>query len=356
MPKEESQGKTKRRSGAMSALELVLASSKKQDTKSERKTPEVKTESAPQTKESKVQAEDNNDIQTATKNQEFQSSNPVSDSSIDSKNSGSMIKSGEIFSIPTHECIPWEFSDRLETDLGDLGSLIKSLEEEGQQQPALLRPLPYSDATVKYEIVFGIRRWHACQKLGINLLARMENLNDREAADRMISENLRRENISEYARCKSYKGLIESGIYSDQSDLANKVGLSKSAISDLFIFNRLPTFISEEISNFNHVSIATALKLNKLKDLPGFKVKLKSIAPAIIKGEIHSGNLQRKLTENTKTAPKTVEAPLVYRTKSGICLEVKRDIKGDVRVRVSKDYVGDRSIEGIFNSIKTYLK
>jgi len=267
-------------------------------------------------------------------------------------------KSGNnLYELDFQSCTPWEYADRLEADFGDMEGLIESIRDEGQQQPALVRPIVNADSPFKYEIIFGVRRWKACQSLGLDLIAKIETLNDREAADRMISENLRRENLSEYSRCMSYKRLLDSGVYKDQKDLSHKVGLSPQAISDLFVFNRLPKHVVDEIKDFTKVSIGTALKLYKLRMEPEFQKNLPKVADDIRKGEINQSNLQRKLQDKPEVNNENTEKPLVvHGPNKARLLEVKRDTKGNVQVKIAKEYIGDRSIEGIFNSIKSFIQ
>jgi len=337
MPKQKEPKKTRKRS-SMSALEMVLATSGNQIEQAARKV----NHSANTDSEIAKKA-----IETVEKT--IEPDGDLTDKSqpmvSDNSNLPAIPVSGETYNISPDVCTPWEFSDRLENDLGDFDTLVKSIREEGQHQPALLRPLPYSDSNVKYEIIYGIRRWKACIELGLPLKANIEELSDRQAADRMISENMARADICEYARCKSYKNLMDAGIYKDQSDLANKIGYSKAAISELFVFSRLPTFISDVITNFSKVSIKTALKLNKLKDHEEFKQKLPELADEIMSGGIHAGNIQNKVFGTQKNDS------LIHRVDNKKLFAIQRDTKGKVKVVFEKEYIDSLSVENLFEKL-----
>ncbi|MFC3058027.1 plasmid partitioning protein RepB [Paenirhodobacter populi] len=116
--------------------------------------------------------------------------------------------------------------DRFDVQDG-LEDLVSSIRTSGQKLPVLLRrthqgPLPY-------EVVYGRRRIEACRLLGIQVLAHIAELSDREA---LISQGL--ENAARLQR-----SFIEQSVYAEQllrhefsrEDIMEVLAVDKTTIS-----------------------------------------------------------------------------------------------------------------------------
>jgi len=345
-----------RRGKILSPLDLAVETHKKQEAL--RGAEEAKTESKTETKNTASSAEQKDTQKKPSSERPRPPARKAPSSPLEgflpaASNSSALDEADKIYNLPFETCQPWQFSDRLDTELGDIEGLIQSIAMEGQQQPGLVRALPYPDGTVKYEIIFGCRRWKACSTLKIPFLARIaDSLTDKEAADRMITENLHRENISEFARCKSYTAMLDAGLYRNQGSLAKQVGLSEPALSNLFVFNKLPAYVISTISDFSHVSIRTAKKLHQLSNEPYFKTGLSTAAQGIASGEIHAGNLQKVIQPQTKTK---TEKPLQLKKGAKVLMETRKDAKGNVHIKISKDLALNKSLQEIFDFNKDKL-
>lgn len=204
---------------------------------------------------------------------------------------------------PAH-CRPWDFSDRQDAELGNIEELANSIQKAGQQEPALVRPVinPHlsADPSIKYEIIFGNRRWRACKLIGKNLLAIVRNLSDQEAAVAQKEENENRQNISDYARAIHYKRLIDSGVFSNDNQLAVKLNIPRNSLHDLMSYNRIPKQLLEVIPNIHQVSQRMAVKIATLAKNPENVEFLILLAPKIGAGKISSTSLE-KILDETKT-------------------------------------------------------
>lgn len=80
---------------------------------------------------------------------------------------------------------------RIRQDLGDMDSLIESIEEHGQ-----LQPVAVTQQNGEFTILAGLRRLKACKQLGIKVLAHVVDPQDElEALDMQIHENIRRKDF-----------------------------------------------------------------------------------------------------------------------------------------------------------------
>ena len=138
-----------------------------------------------------------------------------------------MKNESQILNVPIEDIIPNRFQPRLNFDENGLKELSASIKEHGIIQPLVLRRL--GD---KYEIIAGERRYKAAKMAGLTgVPAIISELDDRRSAEVAIVENVQRRDLSAIEEAKSYKALLDKG-YSTQEELAKKMGLSQSAISN----------------------------------------------------------------------------------------------------------------------------
>lgn len=130
-------------------------------------------------------------------------------------------------------------------DLQDgLEDLINSIKASGQKLPVLLRRTP--QGPLPYEVVYGRRRIEACRQLGIQVLAHIAELSDREA---LISQGL--ENAARLQR-----SFIEQSVYAEQllhhefsrEDIMEVLAVDKTTISRMLgVVSDVPRSIIERI-------------------------------------------------------------------------------------------------------------
>jgi len=138
-----------------------------------------------------------------------------------------MNNESQVLNVPIEDIIPNRFQPRLNFDETGLKELSASIKEHGIIQPLVLRRL--GD---KYEIIAGERRYKAAKMAGLtNVPAIISALDDRKSAEVAIVENVQRRDLSSIEEAKSYKALLDKG-YLTQEELAKKMGLSQSAISN----------------------------------------------------------------------------------------------------------------------------
>lgn len=132
-----------------------------------------------------------------------------------------------ILQIPIEDIIPNRFQPRLAFDDDSLKDLASSIKQHGIIQPLVLRR-----KNDKYEIIAGERRYKAAKLAGlIAVPAIISNMDDNTSAEVAIVENIQRKDLTSIEEAKSYQQLLDKG-YMTQEDLARKMGLSQSAISN----------------------------------------------------------------------------------------------------------------------------
>lgn len=132
-----------------------------------------------------------------------------------------------VLQVPIEDIIPNRFQPRLSFDDESLKDLAASIKQHGIIQPLVLRR-----KNDKYEIIAGERRYKASKLAGLDSVpAIIANMNDNESAEVAIVENVQRKDLTAIEEAKSYQSLLDKG-YMTQEELAKKMGLSQSAISN----------------------------------------------------------------------------------------------------------------------------
>jgi len=155
-----------------------------------------------------------------------------------------MNNESQVLNVPIEDIIPNRFQPRLSFDEAGLQELAASIKEHGIIQPLVLRRL--GD---KYEIIAGERRYKASKMAGLTSVpAIISVLDDQKSAEVAIVENIQRRDLTSIEEAKSYKALLDKG-YLTQEELARKMGLSQSAISNKLRLLSLSEVVQDALMN-----------------------------------------------------------------------------------------------------------
>lgn len=116
--------------------------------------------------------------------------------------------------------------------------LATSIVEHGLLQPILVRPDKTREGM--YEIVAGERRWRASQKAQLHEVpVVIRDLNDNDAFQIALVENLQRRDLNSIEEAKGYHRLVEEFGHSHEN-IAKIVGRSRSYIANIIRLLDLP--------------------------------------------------------------------------------------------------------------------
>ncbi len=125
---------------------------------------------------------------------------------------------------------PSQHNARKTFDEAKIKELSASIKEKGVIEPIIIRP-----ANGKYEVVCGERRFRASQMAGITTIpAVIKELDDKQAIEYQIIENLHREDVHPLEEAEGYELLMKKHGYKTVEDIAVKVGKSKG-----YVYGRL---------------------------------------------------------------------------------------------------------------------
>jgi ParB family chromosome partitioning protein len=140
--------------------------------------------------------------------------------------------------------------ERIETNreqpraaLGDLAELASSIRARGVLEPLIVRKHPSEAA--RYQLVAGERRLHAAIEAGLSEVPCIEfAVNDQEALELALVENLQRKDLTPFEEAEGYNTLVEKYSYTHEQ-VAAAVGKARSTISEALKLLVIPPAIRD---------------------------------------------------------------------------------------------------------------
>jgi ParB family chromosome partitioning protein len=121
---------------------------------------------------------------------------------------------------------------------GELDELAASIRERGIIQPILVRTL--RGAADAYEIIAGERRWRAAQRAAVHdVPIILLEVDDREALELAIIENIQRTDLNPLEEAAGYQALIDEFAHAADA-VAKIVGKSRSHVANTLRLLKLP--------------------------------------------------------------------------------------------------------------------
>jgi len=120
--------------------------------------------------------------------------------------------------------------------------LAESITGKGILEPLIVRRVEQG-----YEIIIGERRWRAAQRAGLKEVpVLVKEIDDREALEISLIENLQREDLNPIEEAEGFKRLIEEFRIS-QEELGARVGKDRTTIANVLRLLRLPQDVIDQL-------------------------------------------------------------------------------------------------------------
>jgi ParB family transcriptional regulator, chromosome partitioning protein len=227
----------------------------------------------------------------------------------------------DYLSISISNLVANKFQPRTYFDKEKIEELAQSIRQNGLIQPIIVRP--HSEEGV-YEIIAGERRCMAAQNAGLHEVPVVVlKINDVQALELAIVENIQREDLNVIEEAKGYDRLMKEFSY-DHEKLADFMGKSRSHISNTLRLLTLP----EEVIKMVDEGKLTA---GQVRPLVG-RYNAREIANSILKEKLSARSVEnlvknqkdaegKKVTSKSKTDPnvslaqRQIEESLGLKTK-----------------------------------------
>ncbi len=247
-----------------------------------------------------------------------------------------------IVHIDVNKIIPNKNQPRKIFDVKALEELSQSIKNYGIIQPITVRKI-YDDI---YEIVAGERRYRAVKLLNMDTIpAVVIEAKEEESAAMSLIENLQREDLHFIEEAAAYEKLIkEFGI--SQSQLAEKLGKSQSAIANKVRILKHPEAVKEKLreGNLTERHARAMLKITDEEILLNIVGKVVSKDLNVSETEKLVDSIANELNEKKKKDKRYVRNFINYKVyintiKNAYNEIIKTGIDAEFEQNESEDYI-----------------
>ena len=176
---------------------------------------------------------------------------------------------GDVKKININDIHTSPMNPRKTFDEGAIAELAASIKQHGLLQPITVRPHISTDACGNYEIVMGERRYRAWKhnmsdpKFPMEIPCIVRDMNDEEALDAMITENLQRKDVDPIEEAFAFGQLVKTG--KSIEDIALRFGKSKRFIQERIKLDNLLPELKKMVTDGN-LHIGAAMHVCKLTE------------------------------------------------------------------------------------------
>lgn len=188
-----------------------------------------------------------------------------------------------------------------------LQELSDSIKENGVLQPIILRSIGEDG---QYEIIAGERRFRASKKAGLTEIpAIIKRLNNHQALELAIVENIQRSDLTVIEEARSYQKLMQEFSYT-QEQVAQKVGKSRSHVANNLRLLGLPKNV-QDLLNEDTITMGHARAIINADDQEG-------LIREILKNKLSVRDTEELAREQKLEKNTAGHLPLMIRTESAI--------------------------------------
>jgi len=149
--------------------------------------------------------------------------------------------------VPIEQLRPNKYQPRQYFNEQKAAELVDSVREKGVLEPLLVRRVEGDHNA--YEIIAGERRWRAAQKAQLHQVpVVIKEINDAEALEISLIENIQREDLTALDEAEGYHRLIEE-FSNTQEQIGRLVGKSRSHIANMLRLLTLPDSVKAYLAD-----------------------------------------------------------------------------------------------------------
>ena len=251
--------------------------------------------------------------------------------------------------IPVNDMAPNRNQPRQRFDAEKMEQLAESISKHGVVQPIAVRRIDRG-----YEIVAGERRWRAARMAGLKTVpAIVMELDERQAMEIALVENLQREDLNPIEEAEAYKTLMEEfGL--TQEEISSAVGKSRPAIANTLRLLSLSAEIQKMLRD-NLLSAGHARAIITLGEK-----EQKEVAKRVLEGELSVRETEKLVGSlaggsKAKAVPARDKKPWVVdmEQRLGEILGTKvQIIQGKKKGKIEIEYYSTEDLERILEQIK----
>jgi ParB family chromosome partitioning protein len=223
---------------------------------------------------------------------------------------------GEFFYINVDNLEPYSKQARKSYNEEEMNNLAETIAEHGVTQPLNVIK---TNKPGFYEVISGERRLRAAKIAGLNKVPCIIRDNDDQAEEIAVIENIQRSDLHPIELASAYSSLLEKHNYGDQANLAKKLGVGRSHLSETLNYINLPEEIKVYLLDKNIRtrsllrSLVACANIEKMREYLGITKRANKIGSlkSVLRISLNEGNFQiqdrslKKLSSDDKKKLKT---------------------------------------------------
>ena len=231
--------------------------------------------------------------------------------------------------LPIEHIAPNPRNPRRHFSEAELDELAASIRDRGIIQPIVVRPV----SNENFEIVAGERRWRAAQRASLHEVpVVVVEVNDSEALQLAIIENVQRTDLNPLEEASAYQRLAEEFGYS-QDDIAKTVAKSRSHVANTMRLLKLPEPVQTQVRSGE-------LSAGHARMLVG-QPNAVELAQEIIARGLNVRQVEAIVAERSARADR---APRISKTKDPDTVVLEKRVSDALGLHVSVDHRGEGGV------------
>jgi len=229
------------------------------------------------------------------------------------------------------------------SELGNIDELMASIKSKGVLEPIIVRP-----RASRYEIIAGERRFIASKNIGLEELPCIEmNVNDNEAMEISLIENLQRKDLDVFEEADGLKALMTTYGFS-HAQISEKIGKGRSTITEIINISRIPLSVRKICQSASiDKNRSLLIEISKLETEAEMKIVAEDIKERGLKRED-----TRDLTKFFKGKETEKKKPKYYVFN----YSPKDDRSYSIRIEFKKETVSRQEIVRVIEDLLAKLK
>ena len=258
--------------------------------------------------------------------------------------------SPSVSDIAIEDLSPGQFQPRKKMYKSTLEELAESIKEQGVLQPLVVR----RQASGRFEIVVGERRWRAAQIAGLSTVpAIVRELDNDESAKIALIENIQREDLNALDQARGLQRLQREFNLSQEA-LARSVGKSSPSVTNLLrLLNLVPevqALLEDSKIEMGHARALLSADQNKQLQLANEVIK-KSLSVRQTEALVGSKKTPTPTKVNQTKDPNTKKLERDLSEALGAEVAIKHNKKGKGVLSISFENLD--ALDGLLAKIKS---
>ena len=272
---------------------------------------------------------------------------------------GAMEASGQRATVRLEQILANPYQARKVFDEDEISHLSESIKNHGILQPLVVRAT--GDA---FQLIAGERRLRAATAAGLREVpVTIVNFDDQQVFEASLVENIQRTDLNPIEKAQGFKDYLDR-FGSTQEQLATRLGMERSTLSNLVNLLQLPPEVQEALRN-NQVSLGHAKLLKGISSqtrqvelckevvMKGLSVKALELTMKQQKAVADAKGAQKELEEVSPVAShrtahvQSIETELRQRLATRVEIRISEKDKGSIMISFDTNDEFERLVESL---------